>query len=117
MCVSECVPDSKYRRIYITSAYKKDSSGQVLNMDENTSPQPTSKMVSDSTATNNSITENGENNNTFDENISKNVSDERKSVKRSYDVDSTGEESELEKDTTLFLWLATEYKRSQYCKN
>lgn len=45
---------------------------------------------------------------------SKNVSDERKSVKRSY---MSGEESELEKDTTLFLWLATEYERSQYCKN
>ena len=45
---------------------------------------------------------------------SKKVSDERKSVKRSY---VSGEESELEKDTTLFLWLATEYERSQYCKN
>ena len=48
---------------------------------------------------------------------SKKVSDERKSVKRSYDVDSTGEESELEKDTTLFLWLAVKNKRSQYCKH
>ncbi len=82
-------------------------------MDENTSPQPTSKMVSDSTATNNSITENNKNVNSN----SKKIDDERKSIKRSYEVDSTGEESEFEKDTTLFLWLATEYKRSQYCKN
>ncbi len=87
LCVSECVTDSKYRRIYITSAYiiKKDSSGQVLNMDENTSPQLTSKMVSDSTATDNSITEKSQKDNSFDKNNSKNVSDERKSVKRSYE--------------------------------
>ena len=68
-------------------------------------------------AADNSISEKSQKNNTFDENNSKNISDERKSVKRSYEVDSTGEESELKKDTTLFLWLATEYKRSQYCKN
>ncbi len=97
LCVSECVTDSKYRRIYITSAYiiKKDSSGQVLNMDENTSPQLTSKMVSDSTATDNSITENDEKDNSFDENNSKKVSDERKSVKRSYEP---GKESEFEEE-------------------
>ena len=95
VCVSECVPDSKYRRIYITSTYiiKKGSKGQLLNMDENTSPQPTPKASFDSTATNISITEKGEKNNSFDENNSKKVSDERKSVKRSYEP---GKESEFE---------------------
>ena len=37
------------------------------------------------------ISQNDQKNNTFDENNSKNISDERKSVKRSYEVDSTGE--------------------------
>ena len=49
--VSECVPDSKNKRIYITSAYKKSSTNQLLNIDSNESPQPTSETSFDSGAT------------------------------------------------------------------
>ena len=50
--VSECVPDSKKKRIWITSAYiKKGSTGQELNMEDNSSPQPTPKAILDSNAT------------------------------------------------------------------
>ncbi len=64
MYVSECVPDSSNRRIWITSAYiKKGSKGQLLNMDENSSPQPTPEASFDSTATNTIITENSQKSN------------------------------------------------------
>ena len=50
--VSECVPDSKAKIIWITSAYiQKGSTGQKLNMEENTSPQPTPEAIFDSSAT------------------------------------------------------------------
>lgn len=42
--ISECVPDSQKKRIWITSAYrkiKKDSRGQLLNMEENSTLQLT----------------------------------------------------------------------------
>ena len=64
VCVSECVPDSSNRRIWITSAYiKKGSKGQLLNMDENSSPQPTPEASFDSTATNTIIDENSQKSN------------------------------------------------------
>ena len=53
--VSECVPDAKNKRIYITSAYKKSSTNQLLNIDSTESPQPTSETSFDSSATNSSI--------------------------------------------------------------
>lgn len=51
--VSECVPDNANKRVWITSAYanKKGSKGQLLNMEEKTSPQPTPKASFDSIAT------------------------------------------------------------------
>ena len=49
--VSECVPDSKNKRIYITSAYKKGSTNQLLNIDSSESPQLTSETSFDSSAT------------------------------------------------------------------
>lgn len=49
--VSECVPDSKNKRIYITSAYKKSSTNQLLNIDSSESPQLTSETSFDSSAT------------------------------------------------------------------
>ncbi|MBQ7346104.1 MAG: hypothetical protein IJW45_08625 [Oscillospiraceae bacterium] len=50
--VSECVPDSGNRRIWITSAYiKKGSTGQKLNMEDGSSPQPTPEAIFDSSAT------------------------------------------------------------------
>ncbi len=66
--ISECVADSKFRRIYITSSYiKKGSKGQLLNMEEQSSPQPTPEASFDSNATNNIIHDNLEKNNSFDE--------------------------------------------------
>ncbi len=59
--VSECVPDSANKRIYITSAYiKKGSTNQLLDMDSNESPQPTSEASSDSGATIGSVPQNSE---------------------------------------------------------
>lgn len=50
--VSECVPDSGNKRIWITSAYiKKGSTGQKLNMEDDSSPQPTPEAIFDSSAT------------------------------------------------------------------
>ncbi len=56
--VSECVPDSANKRIWITSAYiKKGSKGQMLNIEETSSPQLTSETPFDGNATNNSVTD------------------------------------------------------------
>ena len=61
MYISECVLDSKNKRIYITSAYKKladkqkGSTNQLLNIDSNEPPQPTSETSFDGSATNGSI--------------------------------------------------------------
>ena len=50
--MSECVPDSVNKRIWITSAYiQKGNSGQLLNIEEESSPQPTPEASFDSTAT------------------------------------------------------------------
>lgn len=50
--VAECVPDSRSKRLQIVSAYKKSSSeGQVLNMESEDSPQPTSEVPHDGNAT------------------------------------------------------------------
>ena len=57
ICVSECVPDSVKKRIYITSAYKKGSTDQLLNMDYNESPQLTSKTSFGDDATIDSISD------------------------------------------------------------
>lgn len=62
--VAECVPDSKNRRIYITSAYKKSSTNQLLNIDSKESPQPTPEATFDSGATTDSIAPLPENVNT-----------------------------------------------------
>ena len=55
--VSECVPDSANKRIWITSAYinKKGSKGQLLNIEDTSSPQPTPEASFDSNATDISI--------------------------------------------------------------
>ena len=51
--VSECVPDSAAKRIWITSAYiQKGSNGQLLNMEGAPSPQLTPKAPVDGYATN-----------------------------------------------------------------
>ena len=51
--VSECVPDSVNKRIYITSAYiKKGSTDQLLNIvPTNGTPQPTSETSFDGSTT------------------------------------------------------------------
>lgn len=50
--VAECVPDSRAKRLHIVSAYKKSSSeGQVLNMESDDSPQPTSEVPHGGNAT------------------------------------------------------------------
>lgn len=55
--ISECVPDSVNKRIWITSAYiQKGNSGQLLNMEDISSPQPTPKASFDSTATTDIVT-------------------------------------------------------------
>ena len=77
--VAECVPDSKNRRIYITSAYKKSSTNQLLNIDSKESPQPTPEATFDSGATTNSLTH-----------LSKKVN-----TKFSISTDSTGNELSL----------------------
>ncbi len=60
--VSECIPDSVNKRIYITSAYiKKGSTDQLLNMDSEGSPQPTPEASFDGSATNSSISQDGTN--------------------------------------------------------
>ncbi|MBO5906840.1 MAG: hypothetical protein J6Q85_01620 [Clostridia bacterium] len=75
--VSECVPDSINKRIWITSAYinKKGSKGQLLNMEEKTSPQPTPEAFFDGNATNTIISDTAEKINTFGEKSLENSSD------------------------------------------
>ena len=52
VCMSECIPDSVAKRIWITSAYiKKGNNGQKLNMEEKSSLQPTPEAEFDGTAT------------------------------------------------------------------
>lgn len=55
--ISECVPDSANKRIWITSAYtnKNGSNGQLLNVEKEISPQPTSETSFDGNATTNRI--------------------------------------------------------------
>ena len=67
--VSECVPDSVNKRIYITSAYiKKGSTDQLLNIvPTNGTPQPTSETSFDGSTTTNSISH-------PDENVNRNFS-------------------------------------------
>ena len=70
--ISECVPDSLNKRIWITSAYrnKNGSKGQLLNIEDSSSPQPTPEASFDSNATSNSIPENQKNVKGIDENSS-----------------------------------------------
>ena len=72
--VSECVPDSKNKRIWLTSAYinKNGSKGQLLNMENEISPQPTPEASFDSNATTISIYETSEKINPSDKKTSKN---------------------------------------------
>ncbi len=60
--VAECAPDTKAKKINVISAYiqKNSSSNQVMNIDPDGSPHPTPETPLDSTATNVSISENGE---------------------------------------------------------
>ncbi|MBE6693382.1 MAG: hypothetical protein E7589_01270 [Ruminococcaceae bacterium] len=68
MIVVECVPDSSAKRIYIVSArIEKGSNGQVLNMQSEDRPQPTSKTLRDGIATINSIPHTDGSVNTSDE--------------------------------------------------
>lgn len=69
--ISECVPDASNKRVWITSAYinKNGSKGQLLNMETEVPPQPTSKTSSDSNATDISIPDSPEKVNTSDEKI------------------------------------------------
>lgn len=71
--ISECVPDSVNKRIWITSAYrnKKSSKGQLLNIEDTSSPQPTPEASFDSNATKYIIHKSDEKINTFDKNSSK----------------------------------------------
>lgn len=71
--VSECVPDSANKRIWITSAYanKKGSKGQLLNIEDNSSPQPTPEASFDSNATIVIIPQTSEKSNSSDEISSK----------------------------------------------
>ena len=57
--VSECVPDSKHKRVYITSAYKKSNTNQLLNIDSNESPQLTPEATFDSGVTEDIIHQEG----------------------------------------------------------
>lgn len=68
--VSECVPDSANKRIWITSAYvnKKGSKGQLLNIEDKSSPQPTPEASFDSNATTVIIPETSEKSNSFSKN-------------------------------------------------
>jgi len=80
------VTDGKYEKVWVQTAFinKRDGLTQILH-DEISSLSQTSETVPASHPSDNSITEKGEKDNSFDENNSKNVSDERKSVKRSYE--------------------------------
>ena len=72
--ISECVPDSVNKRIWITSAYrnKKSSKGQLLNIEDTSSPQPTPEASFDSNATKTIIHKSDEKINTSDKKTSKN---------------------------------------------
>ena len=97
--VSECVPDSTNRRIYITSAYiKKGSKGQLLNMDLNKSPQPTPEASFDSNATNNSIPENSE---IVKENSKKTIDSDKKALPNEEKSSSEKAETETRKSMTV----------------
>ena len=71
--ISECVPDSVNKRIWITSAYrnKKSSKGQLLNIEDTSSPQPTPEASFDSNATKTIIHKSDEKINTSGKNSSK----------------------------------------------
>ena len=77
--ISECVPDSANKRIWITSAYvnKNGSKGQLLNIEDTSSPQPTPEASFDSNATDISIPDSDEKVNTSDENSSEKSSKEK----------------------------------------
>ena len=69
--VAECVPDRKSKVIHIISARKiKSGNGQVLNVETDVSPQPTSKTLLDGITATNIIPENAENVKGIDENSS-----------------------------------------------
>jgi hypothetical protein len=73
--VSECVPDAINRRIYITSAYiEKGSKGQLLNMNDTSSPQPTPEASFDSNATTDSIPDSAKKINPSEQNSSEKIS-------------------------------------------
>ncbi len=84
--IVQAVPDTKAKTLYVVSAfigksgYKKEAS-QLINAK---GPDATAKTGSASASTD-IISEKSQKDNTFDENNSKNISDERKSVKRSYE--------------------------------
>ena len=69
--VAECVPDRKTKVIHIISARKiKSGNGQVLNVETNASPQPTSKTPLDGITAINSIAQKSKKSNTFDKKTS-----------------------------------------------
>lgn len=60
--VAECVPDTAAKKIHIISARKiKSGNGQVLNVDSNESPQPTSETLLDGITATDSISQKPEN--------------------------------------------------------
>ncbi|MBQ7363748.1 MAG: hypothetical protein IJW48_04790, partial [Clostridia bacterium] len=80
--VIECVPDSQAKQIHIISARKINSdNGQVLNVESNNSPQPTSKTPLDDNVAINSIPQTTEKSNSFSEKTSENSSDNTKKTK------------------------------------
>ena len=69
MIIAECVPDTTAKKIQIISARKiKSDNGQVLNVEPNSSPQPTSKTLLDYNVANNIVPNNSENVNSNERN-------------------------------------------------
>ena len=89
--VSECVPDSTNKRIWITSAYtnKNGSKGQLLNIEDKSSPQPTPEASFDSNATKVIISDSAEKSNSFDKKTSKDFKNSAESGKNVDDWSSS----------------------------
>ncbi len=92
--VAECVPDATNKRIYITSAYiKKGSKGQLLNMDNKSSPQPTPEASFDGNATTTSIPDSSKKINSFEKNSSEKVSSYEKLKAQNAEIAKFAEEN------------------------
>ena len=87
--VAECVPDRKTKVIHIISARKiKNGNGQVLDVETNVSPQPTSETPLDGITATNNIPHSEQKSNSFDKKSLKNSSDKQMALDIEPDSDN-----------------------------